>query len=419
MSSLAFQGGVDEALRAAATARANADEMSVPAIGLRRSVARRLADERFTTADIAALLGVSYGRALQLVGPGSRAGAAGAGERSRQRPVASVAGTAGQHRQGAKPVSTHKPAPTAHSSFQHEALFYRGTQDFLDQTVPFVLEGVALGQPVMVALAGSRLETLRTALDTDSDLIQLVDMAEFGRNPARIISGWQGFIEGYEAGQPMRGVGEPVWAGRRPDEVVECQLHEALVNLVVPPDAPIWLRCPYDVDALDGSVVEEATRSHPALVEAGGYRGSTRYGGAHHAEVGFAGELPTPPETARSVNVGRDDVATVRLLVTRAAADAGLDASRGRDLGAAMAAVAATSLQHGGGSSRLRVWQRPDALVCEVSDSSPTADPLVGRRTHPSRRERGHGVWLANQLCDLVQTRSSAAGTTVRVLSWK
>ena len=29
----------------------------------------------------------------------------------------------------------------------------------------------------------------------------------------------------------MRGIGEPIWADRRPDELDECQLHESLINL--------------------------------------------------------------------------------------------------------------------------------------------------------------------------------------------
>jgi anti-sigma regulatory factor (Ser/Thr protein kinase) len=33
-------------------------------------------------------------------------------------------------------------------------------------------------------------------------------------------------------------------------------------------------------------------------------------------------------------------------------------------------------------------------------------------------REGGRGLYLVNQLCDLVQVRSSDQGTTVRVTTW-
>jgi len=34
-------------------------------------------------------------------------------------------------------------------------------------------------------------------------------------------------------------------------------------------------------------------------------------------------------------------------------------------------------------------------------------------------QEGGRGVYLVNQLCDLVQLRSSAEGTTIRVTTWR
>jgi hypothetical protein len=113
----------------------------------------------------------------------------------------------------------------------------------------------------------------------DARGVQYLDMAELGANPARIIPAWQAFVDehgGYQ--RPVRGLGEPVWAGRRAGEVVECQLHQALLNLAVAPDVPLWLLCPYDADALPEPVLTEAARSHPALREAGAYRASTSYG---------------------------------------------------------------------------------------------------------------------------------------------
>jgi anti-sigma regulatory factor (Ser/Thr protein kinase) len=77
--------------------------------------------------------------------------------------------------------------------------------------------------------------------------------------------------------------------------------------------------------------------------------------------------------------------------------------------------LAANSLLHGGGDGVLLLWREPDALVCEVSDSGTIADPLVGRASPSVDQLGGRGVWLANQLCDLVQVRSDASGTVVRL----
>ncbi len=65
---LVVRHSVTELLAAAAAARADSDRVSVEAVTLRRALARQLAAEGFDVRDVAALLGLSYGRALQLIG---------------------------------------------------------------------------------------------------------------------------------------------------------------------------------------------------------------------------------------------------------------------------------------------------------------------------------------------------------------
>ena len=79
--------------------------------------------------------------------------------------------------------------------------------------------------------------------------------------------------------------------------------------------------------------------------------------------------------------------------------------------------MATNSICHAGGTGSFRIWREPGALVCEVEDRGSIEDPLVGRM-RPSRDGRsggGWGVWLANQVCDLVQVRSSPSGSVVRL----
>ena len=119
-------------------------------------------------------------------------------------------------------------------------------------------------------------------------------MGELGRNPAKIIPAWQKFLDTDAAdSRPARGVGEPIWAGRGADELIECQVHEALLNVAVDPTIPFWLVCPYDAAGLEPSVIDEAYRSHPVVIEADAYRGSTSYAGRAHLEMMLGQELPT------------------------------------------------------------------------------------------------------------------------------
>ena len=77
--------------------------------------------------------------------------------------------------------------------------------------------------------------------------------------------------------------------------------------------------------------------------------------------------------------------------------------------------VATNSIRHGGGRGVLRIWHAAGALVCEVADSGRIADPLAGRQRPVSGQSGGHGLWLCNQICDLVQVRTFATGSVVRL----
>jgi Histidine kinase-like ATPase domain len=63
----------------------------------------------------------------------------------------------------------------------------------------------------------------------------------------------------------------------------------------------------------------------------------------------------------------------------------------------------------------LRIWDDPDGLVCEVRDRGRILHPLIGREEPEVGQVGGHGIWLVNLVCDLVQVRSSPDGSTVRM----
>ncbi|HET7326013.1 MAG TPA: sensor histidine kinase [Nocardioidaceae bacterium] len=306
-----------------------------------------------------------------------------------------------------------------HNGYRHEALFWSGLEDFVAGTAPFVAEGVAAGEPVLVAVPESHWWPMRAALGPAAEQVHYVDMTKLGANPARIIPQWKRFVE-QEAmsGVPVRGVGEPIWAGRRSAEINECQVHEALLNIAIGPDVPLWLRCPYDLDGLDDDVLEAAQRSHPLLVEQEVYRGSTRYGGVDYVDSVMGGELPEPPAGARLLKFDSLNIEAARQAVWGWQAAAHVGGDRLDDLALAVHEVAVNSVLHGGGAGWLRMWRQADALICDVRDNGILHDPLAGRNTPDDSQPRGRGLWMANQLCDLVQIRSMPDGTVVRLQLW-
>ena len=91
---------------------------------------------------------------------------------------------------------------------------------------------------------------------------------------------------------------------------------------------------------------------------------------------------------------------------------------RSADLALAVHEVAVNSVQHGSGRGVLQIWRDAEALVCEIRDAGRISDPLIGRSMPAWDDESGRGLWMANQLCDLVQVRSGAGGTTIRIHTW-
>jgi MEDS: MEthanogen/methylotroph, DcmR Sensory domain len=296
---------------------------------------------------------------------------------------------------------------------------YRGEQGFLDAVVSFVREGIDRCQPVMVAVIAPRIRALRGVLGQDAEAVRWVDMAELGGNPARIIPAWREFIDTFSKnGEPIRGVGEPVWSGRRPAEIEECHFHEALLNLAIGPDTPLWLLCPYDTDALSVDLLADVHRSHPAIVDRDNYQGSTSYGGAYFVGAMFGRELPAPVGPIRNLVVSGNDGHQVADWVRRWAEGSGLTATRSGRLASAMRAISQVSASRSGRSEVLQMWQEGSSLICQIHDDGRVQDPLIGRRPNAQENARGRAIGVANELCDLVQVRSGACGTTVRVYSW-
>ena len=257
--------------------------------------------------------------------------------------------------------------------FRHEALLYDGAESLLAGAAPFV----RTDEPVLIA---ARPDSPLRALDAE--------FAEIPRNPARIIPLWRDFVDAHDG--PVRGIGEPIWAGRSGTELVECQLHEALLNRAF--DQDFTLLCPYDTATLDEAVILEARRSHPHVDGAPSHS---------YREAGFPlAPLPPPPPGAHLLGFDLDSLHEVRRFVDVHGGDP--------DFVLAIDELAANSIRHGGGRGIVRLWTDRGSLVCEVRDQGRIADPLAGRHRPADDAVGGRGLWIANQVCDLVQIRPGA-----------
>jgi anti-sigma regulatory factor (Ser/Thr protein kinase) len=311
--------------------------------------------------------------------------------------------------------SATEPRRGGPAGFDHRAFVYTDDQEFVHRATPFVRAGVIAGEAVLVAVPQARIALLREDLGRYSDQVTFVDMTEVGRNPARIIPLWQSLLD-ENPNRPVRGLSEAVYAGRSSAEIEEVKLHEALVNVAFEHSGPFRMHCPYGASILSPDL--SLTENHPVVLPAEPGRHLPADPGPGWAEVAekiFRTPLSGVPERAERRTFGPAELSGLRAWGDAWARSCGLSEDRNDDLALALHEICTNTIRFGGGHGTISRWQDRNSLICEVTDTGYISDLLVGRLLAAVTHESGRGVWLANQVCDLVQIRSSGGHTQVRL----
>jgi anti-sigma regulatory factor (Ser/Thr protein kinase) len=300
------------------------------------------------------------------------------------------------------------------ASFVHEALFYRGIDDYLAVTVPFVETALRVGEPVLVAVPAPNIELIGAALGGPVAGVRFLDMTRAGRNPGRIIP-WvlHAFLDEHD-GQPVQIIGEPVWAGRSIDEYPACVQHEALINVAFAGYGARIL-CPYDAVRLPADVLTDAAGTHPVLIDAGTRRNSPLYTDPGRMVAAYNQPFTEPATNPPALHFDAPALPLVREFVAVYADRAGLPHRRVGDLQLAANELASNAIVHGGGAGQVRVWRTGRQVVCEVRDRGTASGRLAGLVPPGPDSLGGRGLLLVNYLGDLVRVHTGPEGTAVRV----
>ncbi|WP_405577332.1 anti-sigma factor RsbA family regulatory protein [Streptomyces sp. NBC_01190] len=303
--------------------------------------------------------------------------------------------------------------------FRHVLYPYDGQHAFVAGALAYIEEALRGGAVVLLAVDEPKEELLRAELPGSgaAGRVTFLDTATVGRNPGRMIPAWQAWIAERSAdGSPVHAIGESRWSGRTEGETAELRYHEWLLNMAFARSPMWWLLCPYDTTTFGEEELALARRCHPLVLRDGLPEEGPDYG-----EEPFAFDaLPAPQDGGNELTFGFGDLPAVREAVTSCAARHGMKGARLRELLIVCTEVASNSLRYGGGGGTLRMWGEEAAggtvMICEFHDSGYLSDPLVGRIRPRPDQLGGRGMWLVQQLCDLVQIRSDpGTGTTVRL----
>lgn len=293
----------------------------------------------------------------------------------------------------------------------HAALLYRRPEQLRITVEEFVRDAGRAGEPCLVAMPGAHLAELGGAFPGTGAAVRVEDIAEIGRNPARLIPRLRDWID--EQDGAARVVSEPLWPGRSYAEVAECLRHEALLNVALA-DRDVSVLCPYDAAHLDDAVLAGVELTHPHLIDEVGMRPSMTYGDP--VEVargeGWPQADPAPPVTELAFD---GDLGQLRHALADDPLLAELDPERRADLVFAVNEAASNAVRHGDGVAQARVWRDAGGVVGEVCSTPAIDDPLAGLRTPEPGDAGGRGLWLINQICDLVEVRSGDDGASVRM----
>ena len=300
-------------------------------------------------------------------------------------------------------------------AFTHRALFYEADSELVDALVPFVRDGVAAAEKVVVVVRPEVGALLARRLGT-TEGYDLLDSEQLYTYPVHTLAQYVEAVRaGTEDGRRMRVAGEPVWVGRSETEIAEWSCVEAACNVVFD-GAPLSMLCPYDVSRLDAAVVDAARRTHPEVQVGSDVSRSPRYGAHDHRRAVRGTALPSAPvHSEELVFAPAADDSAVTDFATQAAAGWGMADARLRDLAAATRDLVHIARALSVETAVVRLWTDDAALLCELDVAGSLDDPFTGLRPPDSADPGVDRLWQTAQTCDLVAVREIEGGTRIRL----
>lgn len=302
--------------------------------------------------------------------------------------------------------------------FAHEAFVYGDDESVLERVVPFVEDGLALGQATIVVASQPVREVLADRLGSAVEqLAVFADSAGFWRGSGQqtLAAYHESMRPLLEAGQPWRLVGEPTWLMEPGGET--WSRFEAVANDAFA-DYPYYSLCLHDRRRVAPELIENQLRVHPTVWDGAAIVPSPLFEPTEEYLRSVEPRWGPAPRPRDGVVVS--DCSSARRLVREVvrddapagAADLG---DRGDDVVLAVHELVANALR-AAGAAEVSTWAVNGTRVWEVADAGPGLhEAAAGYAPPPLDTAGGRGLWLARSLADELVVRPHGPGTAVRL----
>jgi anti-sigma regulatory factor (Ser/Thr protein kinase) len=294
-------------------------------------------------------------------------------------------------------------------TFAHEAFLFATDEDVVARVLPFVREGLAREEPVLV-VAGERVRRV-VADELGDDLPRLAAFApaeDWWRGGHGTLLAYDGDLRALRrASRCWRLAAEPVWLAAQDGRV--WSRFEAVANRCYA-DMPYYSLCLHDTTRLAPEVLDAVGRTHPLV-----WDGSSPVASPTYQEPEAFVSAAEPPWEPRPVGVQSATVTTgrdARDWLTSQIGDEWRD--RLDDVLLAVHELVANALREAG-AAYVAAWSTGEELVCEVSDPGAGMHDVTAGYVPPGPECPGRGLWLARSLADDAAVAPAGPGTRIRL----
>ncbi|MGY1829654.1 anti-sigma factor RsbA family regulatory protein [Geodermatophilus sp. SYSU D01180] len=301
----------------------------------------------------------------------------------------------------------------------HAVLLHDSAEDLVAAAGPFLADGLAAGDAVVLACGEERDALLARAAGGEDRVLRL-SPGDVWTGCARALATWRRLVRRRTAAGAPR---VRLVAAVPPDPPGWSEWHryEAALTVALAP-LPLTALCVYDRHAVSDAVRDGVEETHPLRLTPGGLVPGDRY--VEPATVlrrSLAGPPPAAPDRPPAL-VLADLTDASRLPQLRARVRAALGGADGQAqlygrFAAAVTEVLGNAFRHGTSPVAVRVWTTPTRLECTVTDSGDGFDDPLAGFVPPGTgaSPAGAGLWMARLACDTVETFRTPTGFGVRL----